>query len=166
MVEQKTQETKDDFKYFVRIVNTDLDGNKQIANALKKIKGIGFMFANTICNLAGVDKRLKTGYLKDSEVKKLDEVLNNLSNYNVPSWILNRRRDYGDGKDHHLITGDLSFAEENDIKKMKRIRSYRGVRHGRGLPVRGQRTKSNFRKNKGKVSLGVAKKQGVKENRV
>ena len=163
---KESKEHKDDFKYFVRIANTDLDGNKQIANALKKIKGIGFMFANTICNIAGVDKRLKTGYLKDDQIKKLDEVLGNLPNYNVPSWIFNRRRNYDDGKDYHLITGDLSFAEENDIKKMKRIRSYRGVRHGRGLPVRGQRTKSNFRKNKGKVSLGVAKKQGAKEGKV
>ena len=50
--------------------------------------------------------------------------------------------------------------------KMKKIRSYRGVRHGIGLPVRGQRTKSNFRKNKGKVSLGVAKKAAAKPDKV
>ena len=59
----------------------------------------------------------------------------------------------------NFLQDDLSFAEENDIKMMKKIRSYRGVRHGMGLPVRGQRTKSNFRKNKGKVSLGVIKKK-------
>ena len=62
MVEQKTQATDDarkqvtdtkpvgkDFKYFVRIVNTDLDGNKSIGNALRKIKGVGFMFSNMLC---------------------------------------------------------------------------------------------------------------------
>jgi small subunit ribosomal protein S13 len=49
---------------------------------------------------------------------------------------------------------------------MKKIRSYRGVRHGIGLPVRGQRTKSNFRRNKGKVSLGVAKKETTKAEKV
>jgi len=118
-----------------------------------------------ICKLAGVDKDAKTGYLNDQQVKKLDDVLINLSNYNVPTWMLNRRKNYEDGKDYHVITGNLSFAEENDIKRMKIIRSYRGVRHGVGLPVRGQRTKSNFRKNKGKVSLGVAKKSAVREGK-
>ena len=179
MVEQKSQVKEDarkqvsgtnpvgkDFKYFVRIANTDLDGNKSIGNALKKIKGVSFMFSNMICNIADVDKTAKTGYLKDDEVKKLDDVLNNLSNYNVPAWMFNRRKNYEDGKDYHILTGNLSFAEENDIKMMKKIRSYKGVRHGMGLPVRGQRTKSNFRRNKGKASLGVIKKDTAKESKV
>ena len=161
MVEQKnpeTKEQKDNFRYFIRIANTDLDGNKSIGNAMKKIKGVGFMFSNMICNMASIDAMTKTGYLNDEQVKKLDDVLNNPSKYNAPSWMLNRRKNYDDGKDYHIITGNLSFAEENDIKRMKKIRSYKGMRHGKGLPVRGQRTKSNFRKNKGKSSLGVAKK--------
>ena len=167
MAEQKTQDKKDDnFKYFVRIANTDLDGNKSIGSALRKIKGVGFMFSNMICNISGVNKMSKTGYLEDEEVKKLDDILNDPLKYNAPSWILNRRKNYEDGKDGHILTGNLSFAEENDVKRMKKIRSYRGVRHGIGLPVRGQRTKSNFRRNKGKVSLGVAKKTEVKAGRV
>ena len=97
MAEQKTQEKKEDnFRYFVRIVNTDLDGNKNIGNALKKIKGVSFMFSNMVCNLAGIDKMAKTGYLSDEQVKKLDEVLNNPSKFNVPSWMLNRRKNYED----------------------------------------------------------------------
>ena len=55
-----------------------------------------------------------------------------------------------------------AFAQENDVKRLKRIRSYVGVRHGQGLPVRGQRTKSNFRRNKGKGPLGVKKKEAAK----
>ncbi len=160
MAEQKVEDKeKDNFRYFVRIANTDLDGNKSIGLALRKIKGVNFMFSNLICNLAGVDKTAKTGYLNDEPIKKIDDVLNNPLKYNAPSWMLNRRKNYEDGKDNHLFTGNLSFAEENDVKRMKKIRSYRGVRHGKGLPVRGQRTKSNFRKNKGKASLGVVKKQ-------
>jgi len=169
MTEQKTQETtdkKDNFKYFVRIANTDLDGSKSISNALKKIKGVNFMFSNMICNIAGVDKTAKAGYLKDDDLKKLNEILSNPLKYNAPSWMLNRRKNYEDGKDYHLVTGNLSFAEENDVKMMKKIRSYRGVRHGVGLPVRGQRTKSNFRKNKGKASLGVRKKQEVRPSKI
>ena len=160
MVEQKTQGTvdkKEDFEYFVRIANTDLDGNRQIVHALKKIKGVSFMFSNMICNIAKVDKTIKAGYLKDDDVKKLDEVLNDPLKYNAPGWMFNRRKSYEDGKDYHLVTGNLSFAEENDVKRMKKIRSYRGVRHGVGLPVRGQRTKSNFRKNRAK-GAGIKKK--------
>ena len=73
--------------------------------------------------------------------------------------MLNRRKNYDDGKDYHIIGGNLSFAEDNDLKRMKKTRSYKGVRHGLGLPVRGQKTRSNFRKNKGKVSLGVIRKK-------
>jgi len=156
---------KDNFKYFVRVVNTDLDGNRNVGIALRKIKGVSFMLSNVVCNITGVDKAAKVGYLKDEEVKKLDDVLNDPSKYNVPSWMFNRRKNYEDGKDYHSITGNLTFAQENDIKRLKKIRAYRGVRHGKGLPVRGQRTKSNFRRNKGKASLGVAKKQNVREGK-
>jgi len=163
---RQSKEPSDDFRYFVRVANTDLDGNKQIMHALTKIKGINFMFSNMVCNFAGIDKASKTGYLKDDQVKKLDDVLKNPKQYNTPSWMLNRRKNFEDGENYHLVTGELSFAIENDIKRLKKIRSYRGVRHGMGLPLRGQRTKSNFRKNKGKGSLGVKKKEGSKAGRV
>lgn len=165
MTETPQQKEKDDFRYFIRIANTDLEGNKNIANALTKIKGVSFMFSNMVCNLAGMDKAAKTGYLKDEQVKRLDDVLSNPSKYSIPSWMLNSRKNYDDGKDSHLLTADLTFKNENDIKRLKKIRSYRGVRHGVGLPVRGQRTKSNFRRNKGKSSLGVKKKAGAKAGR-
>jgi small subunit ribosomal protein S13 len=74
--------------------------------------------------------------------------------YGSPRWMLNRRNDYETGDDRHLLTGDIGFVRDNDIKRLKMIKSRRGMRHMFGLPVRGQRTKSNFRKNKGKV-LGV-----------
>jgi len=147
-----------DFKHIVRVVNTDIDGNKPIGMALRKIKGVNFMFANMVCSLAGVDKKKKTGYLLDEEVKKLDEVMKNPSKYNAPSWMFNRRKDYDDGIDKHLLTFDIGFTQDNDLKRLKKIKSYRGMRHAFGLPTRGQRTKSNFRRNKGKVT-GVKRKK-------
>ena len=53
---QAKEQQKENFRYFVRIANTDLDGNKPIGNALRKIKGVSFMFANMICSVAGIDK--------------------------------------------------------------------------------------------------------------
>ena len=82
----------------------------------------------------------------------------------MPLWMVNRRRDYEDNKDKHLVTTDLMFTKDNDLKRLKKIKSYRGVRHTQGLPVRGQRTKSNFRKSKGKV-MGVKRKAGAKSGR-
>lgn len=166
MERTQTKQEDKDFKYFVRVVNTDLDGNKTIVRALTKIKGIGFMFANIVCNLANIEKNKKAGTLSDEEVKKIDEIIKDPLKFDVPVWMLNRRKDFDEGKDKHLITGNLIFSQENDVKIMKKIKCYKGVRHLAGLTVRGQRTKSNFRKNKGKVSLGVKKKEGAKAGRV
>ena len=159
-------EEKKELKYFVRIANTDLAGSKPIGQSMLKIKGVGFMMANAVCNIAGIDKQKKTGYLEDGEVKKIDDVLKDPLKHNLPAWMLNRRRDVETGEDMHLITTNLIFMQDNDIKMMKKIRSYRGMRHAFGLPVRGQRTKSNFRRNKGKGSLGVKKKDTAKAGRV
>lgn len=161
MVEQQKQE----LKYFVRIANTDLDGNKYIHHSLTKIKGVSFMFSNAICNTAGIEKTKKTGYLTDSEANKIDEIIKDPLRFKIPTWILNRKRDPEDNKDKHLIGSTLAFTQDNDIKMMKKIKSYKGIRHSLGLPVRGQRTKSNFRRNKGKV-LGVKRKERTKAGRV
>ena len=167
MVEKtlQTKEQKDEIKYFVRIANTDIDGNKQVAHGLTKIKGVGFMFSNMVCNIANIDKKTKIGYLKDEDIKKLDGIIKNPTRHNAPVWMLNRRKNIEDCTNNHLVTSDLAFSVENDIKMMKKIRSYKGIRHGMGLPVRGQRTKSNFRKNKGKV-LGVKIREGAKGGKV
>jgi len=146
------------FKHIVRIANTDLNGNKSIADAMRKIKGINFAFSNMICRFVGVDKTKKTGNLLDSEIKKLDEAARNPKEFGAPSWMLNRRKDYDTGEDKHLLSSDLTFTQDNDIKMMKKMKSYKGMRHAFGLPVRGQRTRSNFRRNKGKVA-GVQKKK-------
>ena len=152
-------------RHLVRIVNTDLDGSKPLCKALTKIKGVGFMFANAACILAQMDKYKKVGLLTDEEIKKISDVLKEPAKFSVPSWLLNRRKDPEDGTDKHLVSANVSFVSENDIKYMKKMRSYKGMRHSLGQPVRGQRTRSNFRKNKGKVSLGVKKRADAKAGR-
>ena len=163
-MEAPKQESKQELKYFVRISNTDLDGNKSISNALIKIKGISFMFSNAICTVAKVNGRDKTGYLKDDQVNRLDEVIKDPAKFGIPSWMFNRKKDPEDSSNKHLTGSTLTFIQDNDIKMMKKIKSYKGIRHVGGLPVRGQRTKSNFRKNKGKV-LGVKRKTDAKSGR-
>ncbi len=146
-----------EFKHLVRIVNTDLKGEKAILYALGKIKGVSVMYANMVCINAGVDRNKKAGELTDAEIKALEK---EILNPKAPEWILNRRKDTGTGEDKHLIGSDLIFTVDGDIKEMKKMRSYKGVRHMYRLPLRGQRTKSNFRRNKGKAVAGL-KKKGV-----
>jgi small subunit ribosomal protein S13 len=159
-------EENKDFRHIIRIVNTDLDGNKSISQGLRNIKGVSFMFSNMVCTIASIDPNKKVGYLTDTEVKRIENILKNPSSTGSPIWMLNRRNDYEDGVSKHLLSSDLGFVQDNDIKRMKKIKCYKGVRHILDLPVRGQRTKSNFRKNKGKVHLGVKRKAGAKGGRV
>jgi len=135
-----------EFKYLVRIASTDLDGNKALLYALTKIKGISLMYANAVCIFSGVDSTKKTGYLSDEEIKKLNTFVTNPQG--VPSWLLNRNKDYDTGVNKHLLMSDLIFTQDNDIKRLKMIKSNRGLRHQWNLPLRGQRTKSNFRRTK------------------
>ncbi len=159
-------EQNKDFKYIVRIANTDLNGTKSIQNSLRQIKGINFMFSNLVCHLAKIDANKRSGDLNEQEIEILDKIVNNPSKFGAPVWMFNRKKDSETGIDTHLIANDLTLLQDNDIKTMKKIKSYKGIRHILGQPVRGQRTKSNFRKNKGKVHLGVKKRAGVKAGRV
>lgn len=151
-----------DFRHIVRICNTDLDGNKSLIQGMNRIKGVSFMFANMACRLTGVNGTQKAGVVPEIEIKKIDDFLRNPGGAGAPDWMMNRRKDPESGNDMHVITTDLMLARDNDIKMMKKIRSYKGVRHAVGLPVRGQRTRSNFRPSKRTGTggrLGVVKKK-------
>src|SRR3989344_5281234 len=134
-------EEKAQLRQLIRIADADLQGARPIYHALRKIKGVSYAFSNTICHVASLDRSRKVGALSPEEVKKVEEVIKNPLKYNVPLHLLNRRKDY-------------------DIKRLRMIKSYRGFRHQYGLPVRGQRTKSNFRKG---AALGVKKKKEAKK---
>jgi len=151
-------------RHIVRIANADLKGDKSLVIGLTKIKGIGFMFSNVVCKIAQVDIRKKVGLLNENEIQKLNDVITNPKKYKIPIWLYNRRRDYDTGEDKHLISSDLKYTQENDVRRLQKIKSYRGLRHAAGLPMRGQRTRSNFRRNKGKA-VGV-KRKGGKSGRV
>ena len=143
-----------DFKHLVRIANTDLKGEKAIVYALKDVRGIGVPFAHAICVVLNIDGLAKIGNITETDMKRIDEVIKAPAKHGIPGWLFNRQRDLETGEDKHVVTNDLLFNKDNDIKLMKRIKSYKGIRHSMNAPVRGQRTRSNFRANKGKV-VGV-----------
>ena len=161
MEQTKPTEVKE-IKHFVRIANTDLIGKKAVLYAIQGIKGIGIGLANAICKVTKINPNTKIGELPEAQVVLLDKAVKAPGAHNIPSWMLNRQHDYETGTNKHLITSDLSFQIDNDIKLMKKIKCYKGIRHILGQPVRGQRTRSNFRKNKGKV-MGVKSSAGAKK---
>tara|TARA_Y100000034_G_scaffold116664_1_gene155250 strand:+ start:1886 stop:2386 length:501 start_codon:yes stop_codon:yes gene_type:complete len=146
---------KDDFKHIVRLAEADLKGEKKLLSSLRKVKGVNFTLANAICKVTNMDPHKQVGLLTNEEVKKLDEVIRSPKKFNIFPWLLNRNKDFETGDDVHLIGSELKLQNEFDIKHLKKIKCYRGVRHSQGLPVRGQRTRGNFRSGK---TIGVRRK--------
>ncbi len=138
----------------VRIMSKDIEGKMSLYAGLTKIKGISWAISGAVCNLLKLDRKKKIGELNAEEVKKIEQVLSDLK---IPGFLQNRRKDFIQGEDKHLIGADLDLQKEFDIKRIKKIKSYRGFRHIAGLPTKGQRTRSNFRKNRRK-GAGIKKK--------
>ena len=125
-----------------RIAGIDLPRNKRLEIALTYIYGIGRTVSREICDKAEIDRSVKTDILTDSEVVQLREII---------------ERDY-------KIEGDLRREVSQNIKMLMDIGCYRGLRHRRGLPVRGQRTHTNARTRKGpKKTVAGRKKPVVKK---
>ncbi|HJW96968.1 MAG TPA: 30S ribosomal protein S13 [archaeon] len=141
----------------IRFVETNLDGNKNVSEAIRRIDGLSFMLSNAITKQCGLLGK-KLGQLSETEMKTLEEAILNPESVGVPQWMFNRRKEPLTGRDRHLSASQLDFAHKMDINELKKMKCYRGVRHIQGQPVRGQRTRSSFRKGS---SVGVRKKKEV-----
>ena len=125
-----------------RIVGVDVPNDKPIWIALTYIHGVGRHVADRILKSANVEKDLRAGKLSEDEVSRITQIID---------------REY-------IVEGRLRRQVSQNISRLRDIACYRGVRHRRGLPVRGQQTQSNARTRKGKKKT-VAGKKGVKELR-
>lgn len=162
MAEEKEQKQKkgrpddsDELETLIRIFDHDIPGSRKIIPALSRIKGISWAIANAACIRSGIDKSKRLSELSKDEITKLEVFLKDPA---IPNFMKNRQSDPETGETNHFYSTDLDFKKEFDIKRLRKIRSYRGIRHGLKLPVRGQRTKSHFRA-KGRKAVGVAKKK-------
>ena len=125
-----------------RIVGVDVPNDKPAWIALTYIHGIGRFVAKRILEEAQVEGTVRAGKLNEDEVSRISQIID---------------RD-------HEVEGQLRRRVSQNISRLKDIACYRGIRHRRGLPVRGQQTQSNARTRKGKRKT-VAGKKGVKEMR-
>lgn len=159
--EDQDQEVEDgedeDIRYFVRVGTTDLDGTRSVETALLEMNGVGRRVARAIADEIDVDPRETLGKLGDEDVENLKTAIQNFNEIG-PSWMLNREKDRYTGEDRHVVGTDLEIVREEDINRMKKIRSYKGVRHEQGKKVRGQRTQSTGR-SEGTVAVKVSELQ-------
>ena len=153
-MEQQIKQSKEsrEEERIVRIISKDIPGKMNIYAGLSKIKGISWAFSNAICQSMKLDKKRKIGSLTDEEIKKITEFIKKPK---VPGFLHNRQFDYETGENKHLTGSDLELRTDFDIKRLKKIKSYRGIRHAAGLTLRGQRTRSHFRSG---TSVGVQRK--------
>ena len=125
-----------------RVVGVDIPGDKKVRIALRYIHGIGPTRADEICRKAGVDGEVRAKNLTEDELSRIAAVID---------------RDY-------VVEGALRREVHQNIQRLIQIGCWRGLRHRKGLPVRGQRTRSNARTRKGPRKV-VAGKKSVKARR-
>ena len=121
-----------------RLAGVDLPRNKRMVIALTYIYGIGPTISKRILEACGISEDLRSDDLTEDDISKLRTELEN-----------------------YHIEGDLRRVEAMNIKRLSEINSYRGMRHRRKLPCRGQRTKTNARTRRGKKTGPIAKKKTV-----
>jgi len=125
-----------------RIAGINIPDNKQVEYSLAYIKGVGIPLARKICKQAGIKPGIKVSDLTEENLEKIREIID--KNYKVE--------------------GDLKMEVSQNIKRLKEINAYRGIRHARNLPVRGQRTRTNARTKRGRrVTVGSGRKKSAEK---
>jgi len=155
---QEKRPTERRIKQVIRLADTNLDGEKPVERAIRDIKGVSFMFSNAVASVSGLGKK-KLGELSEDEMKRLEDMITTPGRHNIPEWLYNRKLDPETGENRHLSVSALEFARRMDINEMKKMKTYKGIRHAAGLTVRGQRTRGSFRKGS---SVGVKRERAKK----
>ncbi len=120
-----------------RIIGIDVPDNKRLEVSLTYIYGVGRKLSNDIIEKLGLDRNMRAHKLSEEDIAKLNAIL----------------------QSQYVVEGDLRRQVQGNIKRLISIHSYRGLRHRLGLPVRGQRTRTNARTRKGKRKTVANKKK-------
>ena len=143
-----------EYENLIRIIGNDIPGEKKTLIGLTQIRGLGYMFANSILQILKINPDSRIGTLSPEQVSSIEKIIEDPKSVNFPTWFLNRQQDVETGDDLHLVTSDIAFNIRNDVEREKGVFSWRGYRHMYGLKVRGQRTRCSGRKG---GAVGVAK---------
>ncbi|NHJ12541.1 MAG: 30S ribosomal protein S13 [Candidatus Thorarchaeota archaeon] len=146
----------EEYRHIVRVAGRDIDGQENLLQGLTRVRGVGIRLSKAILRKLELDPYSRLGYLADDQVDRIEDLLKHPQKAGLPDWYVNRPRDRNSGKMLHLTGSDLDFAQRSDIERLRRIRSWRGIRHSLGLKVRGQHTRTTGR---GGAAVGVSRKK-------
>ncbi|EDQ87303.1 uncharacterized protein MONBRDRAFT_37988 [Monosiga brevicollis MX1] len=147
----------ENFQHILRVMNTNIAGDRNIMYAMTAIKGVGRRYSNLCLKKAEISTRRRAGELTEDDVRRVVTIMQNPRQYKIPDWFLNRKKDIKDGTYSQLLASDLNVKLRDDLERMKKIRLHRGIRHYWGVRVRGQHTKTTGRRGR---TVGVSKKKG------
>eukprot|EP00656_Telonema_subtile_P058221 TRINITY_DN97_c0_g2_i1.p1 TRINITY_DN97_c0_g2~~TRINITY_DN97_c0_g2_i1.p1 ORF type:complete len:173 (-),score=47.31 TRINITY_DN97_c0_g2_i1:93-611(-) len=145
-----------EFQHILRMNNTNIDGRQKVPFAITSIRGIGRRFANIICKKAEINPNARAGEISKEEVQKIHMIIDRPLQF-LPAWMVNRNKDIKDGKTTHCVSNNLDTKLRDSLERLWKIKAHRGLRHGWGLRVRGQKTCTTGRKGR---TVGVARKKG------
>ena len=137
-----------EFQHILRILNTNVDGTRSVQYALTAIKGVGRRFANVVCKKAEIDLNQRAGELTQEKLEEVIAIVSNPKAFKIPDWFLNRQRDWKTNKPSQATSNVVDTKLREDLERLKKIRSHRGIRHYWGVRVRGQHTKTTGRRGK------------------
>ena len=135
-----------EYRYIVRIAGKDVDGSKKLVVAISEISGVGFNFAQVLLNILKIDPDIRVGFVSEKHISEIEDGIRDPVKIGMPTWFLNRQKDFETGSTKQIITSDWDLIVKNDIEREKGVMSWRGFRHMMGLKVRGQRTRTTGRK--------------------
>lgn len=144
------------FRDMIRMFSTNVNGRAPLYLALKCIPGIGRRFGYAVCRAAQLSPLMRAGSLTNEQVERLSEIIQKPDENGIPVWMLNRRKDRLTGTNTHWSAGDLGSNHRTEIERLKKMKCKRGMRHAKGLKVRGQCTKSTGRRG---GAIGVERKK-------
>src|SRR3989344_4241651 len=123
---KKESQSHDYMESLIRVYGYDIPGSKNIFTGLTKIKGISWAVSNAICESLKIPKTKKISEFSKEELGKIESFLDNIQ---IPDYMKNRRFDMQTGETKHYFGTDLDVVKDFDIKRLKKIRSWKGVRH-------------------------------------
>jgi len=149
-------------RVFLKRLRVQIDGNALVEHGITQVKGIGRRFAQAVIKTAKISPKKRIGILSEKEFKLIEDIILDPVKHGIPVWMCNRKKDLRTGEDRHIFGNELEITTKRDIDRMKRIKSYKGIRHQLGLKVRGQRTKSTGRHG---LVIGVIRKKLKKQKK-
>ncbi|PKI84292.1 ribosomal 40S subunit protein S18B [Malassezia vespertilionis] len=134
------------FAHILRLLNTNVDGKRKIQYALTEIKGVGRRYSNIVLKKADIDLNKRAGELNSDELERVVNILQAPDEFKIPSWFLNRQKDFSSGKNYQVLSNNVDSKLREDLERLKKIRAHRGLRHYWNLRARGQHTRTTGRR--------------------